>query len=74
MVAWSSDLFSRMAENPKCFRLVRDIGRNSDTDVGDFNFGIITKRLESHSFDTVLYRSIYLNIWSKTITIYANLK
>ena len=58
MVAWSSNLFSKMAENPKCIQLVRDIGRNSDTDVGDFNFGIITKRLESHSFGTVFYRSI----------------
>ena len=42
-----------MAENPKCIRLVRDISRNSYTNVGDFNFGIITKRLESHSFGNV---------------------
>ena len=58
MVAWSSNLFSKMAENPKCIRLIRDIGRNLDTDVGDFNFGIIIKRLESHYFGIVFYRSI----------------
>ena len=58
MVAWSSNLFSKMAENPRFIWLVRDIGRNLDNDVGDFNFGIITKKLESHSFDIVFYKSI----------------
>ena len=53
MAAWNNNLCCRIAENPKFILLLREIGRNSETDVGDFYFGIIPKKLTSHSFGTL---------------------